>query len=76
MLGSGAIAGLCIGVALVGLIIGLIFGYMLAIKQFKKQQKQNPIITEQQIKTMYKQMGRPVSDKKIKEIMQGIKNNK
>lgn len=62
--------GLGIPLALFG---GAILGYYLATKYFKKQIKENPPITEKQIRMMYQQMGRKPTEKQIKQIMNSIK---
>lgn len=42
----------------------------------KKQIRDNPPITENQIKAMYAKMGRKLSETQVKEIMRSIKNQK
>ncbi len=64
--------GLGLGIPL-SLIAGAILGYYLATKYFKKQIKNNPPITEKQIKMMYQQMGRKPTEKQVKQIMNSIK---
>ncbi|MCQ3907770.1 MAG: YneF family protein [Mycoplasmoidaceae bacterium] len=49
---GGALAGLIIGCIIGGLIIGLIIGFFISQKYFKKQLKDNPPITREQIKAM------------------------
>lgn len=66
--------GLGLGIPL-ALIVGAVIGYFVAMKYFKKQLKDNPPITEQQIRTMYKQMGRTPNEKQIKQIMATFKKN-
>ncbi|MBD5446068.1 MAG: YneF family protein [Mycoplasma sp.] len=68
----GLSLGLCIPAALV---IGGILGYYFAMKYFKKQMKENPPITEAQIRMMYQQMGRKPTEKQIKQIMTTFKKN-
>lgn len=58
---------------IISLIIGGLAGYYIATKFFKKQLKENPPITEEQIRTMYKQMGRTPSEKQVKQIMSTFK---
>ncbi|UUD38138.1 YneF family protein [Mycoplasmoides fastidiosum] len=55
------------------LIAGLIIGWYLAMRVFKKQLRENPPITEKQIRQMYMQMGRKPSEKQIKQIMNQFK---
>lgn len=66
--------GLGIGIPL-SLIVGAIIGYFVAMKYFKKQLKNNPPITEAQIRAMYQQMGRKPTEKQIKQIMTTFKKN-
>ncbi|WP_391592245.1 YneF family protein [[Mycoplasma] cavipharyngis] len=56
------------------LIVGLALGWYLAMRIFKKQLRENPPITEKQIRSMYAQMGRKPSEKQIKQIMNQFKN--
>ncbi|WP_462218427.1 YneF family protein [Mycoplasmoides genitalium] len=58
------------------LLVGMILGYFISIKIFKKQMRDNPPITENQIKAMYAKMGRKLSETQVKEIMRFIKNQK
>lgn len=72
----GLILGLSLGLGIpVALIGGAVLGYFLAMKYFKKQMKDNPPITEQQIRIMYQQMGRKPTEKQIKQIMSTFKKN-
>ncbi|WP_412032227.1 YneF family protein [Malacoplasma muris] len=68
------ILSLSIGIPL-AIIAGAILGYFLAMKYFKKQLKDNPPITEAQIRSMYQQMGRKPTEKQIKQIMATFKKN-
>ncbi len=66
--------GLGLGIPL-ALIIGGIIGYFIATKYFKKQLKENPPITEKQIRMMYQQMGRKPTETQIKQIMKSFQKN-
>lgn len=68
------ILSLSLGIPL-ALIIGAFLGYYFAMKYFKKQLKNNPPITESQIRAMYQQMGRKPTEKQIKQIMATFKKN-
>lgn len=62
-------------ISLIGvLLVGGVVGFILARYFFKKQLQKNPPITEQMIRAMYRQMGRPVSEKQIRAIMNSMKN--
>jgi uncharacterized protein YneF (UPF0154 family) len=56
-----------------GLVVGGILGFYFAYKYFKKQMRDNPPITEDQIRSMYAQMGRTPSEQQIKSIMASFK---
>lgn len=72
----GLILGLSLGLGIpVSLIVGAVLGYYISMKYFKKQLKNNPPITEQQIRMMYQQMGRKPSETQIKQIMATFKKN-
>lgn len=68
------ILSLSIGIP-VAVILGALLGYYLAMKYFKKQMRDNPPITEAQIRSMYQQMGRKPTEKQIKQIMATFKKN-
>ena len=53
----------------VGLLIGGLVGFLITRHIFKKQLKENPPITEKQIRAMYAQMGRKPSEAQIRQIM-------
>lgn len=70
------ILGLSLGLGIpIALIVGAFLGYMIAMKVFKKQLKNNPPITEKQIRTMYQQMGRTPTEKQIKQVMNAFKKS-
>lgn len=72
----GLALGLSLGLGVpIALVIGLIIGYTLSRKYFKKQLKENPPITEVQIRMMYQQMGRKPTEKQVKQIMANFKKN-
>ena len=57
-----------------GLIVGGLLGFYIATKVFKKQMRENPPITEDQIRAMYAQMGRKPSEQQIRQIMNMMKS--
>lgn len=61
---------------ILGLCLGLIIGVFFTFRWFKNYLEKNPPITESQIKTMFKQMGRNPSEKQIKQIMSNLKGKK
>ncbi|MDR0674816.1 MAG: YneF family protein [Mycoplasmataceae bacterium] len=56
------------------LIVGGLLGFYIATKIFKKQMRENPPITEDQIRAMYTQMGRKPSEQQIRQIMNMMKS--
>lgn len=63
-------------VGVVAIIIGILIGFIICQKYLKKQQEENPPITREQIKAMYRQMGRTPSENQINSIMESMKNKK
>ena len=56
----------------VGVIIGGALGYYFTRKQFEKQLKENPPISEKMIRAMFMQMGRKPSEAQIRQIMKSM----
>lgn len=55
---------------------GFIGGLFFTKKKYEKQLKENPPITEKQIRVMFEQMGRKASEAQIKQVMRSMKNVK
>ena len=70
-----AICGIFFG-TLLGLIAGGVAGFFITKKYYDKQLKENPPITEEQIRIMFTQMGRKPTEKQIRQIMYSMKNPK
>ena len=70
----GGWVGIIVAVAVVCIVIGVFIGFKIAKKMFKKQLKENPPITEDQIRAMYAQMGRKPSEAQVKQIMNSFKS--
>lgn len=69
--------GLALGLGIpLSLIAGAFLGYFIAMKIFKKQIKDNPPVTEAQIRNMYAKMGRKPSESQVREIMRSFKQDK
>ncbi len=66
---------LCVVLPIVCLIAGAIIGFVVAQKYLKKQLKENPPITREQIRAMYQQMGRTPSESQINQVMEAMKKN-
>ena len=58
-----------VGYLVVGLLVGGLAGFLITRHMFQKQLKENPPITEKQIRAMYAQMGRKPSEAQIRQIM-------
>ena len=56
----------------IGLMIGGALGFFFTRRYFEKQIKENPPITEKQIRAMYAQMGRKPSEAQIRAIMKSM----
>ena len=57
---------------LLGGAIGALISFFLTKRYFEKQLKENPPITEKQIRAMYAQMGRKPSEAQIRAIMKSM----
>ena len=56
----------------IGLLNGGALGFFFTRRYFEKQIKENPPITEKQIRAMYAQMGRKPSEAQIRAIMKSM----
>jgi uncharacterized protein YneF (UPF0154 family) len=56
------------------LVMGIVIGFIIAQKIIKKQMAENPPINANQIRTLYREMGRPVSEAQVQQIMRKIKS--
>ena len=61
---------------LVGAAIGGFCGFYFTRKEFEKQIKENPPISEKMIRAMFLQMGRKPSEAQIKQVMKRMENAK
>ncbi|ATZ17339.1 hypothetical protein ELUMI_v1c06170 [Williamsoniiplasma luminosum] len=73
---GGALAGTLVGVIIGGIIVGAIIGFFVTRLIVKKQLKDNPPITEGQIRAMYMSMGRKPSEGDIKKTINAMKKAK
>ncbi|AHI52887.1 YneF family protein [Spiroplasma culicicola] len=67
------------GVLLIGIacaVVGGILGFIITRKVIQKQLKDNPPINENQIRAMYRSMGRKPSEADIKKTMNAVKRGK
>lgn len=68
--------GYVILIAVIALVIGAIGGFFLARKYMEDYMKKNPPINEDMLRTMMMSMGQKPSEKKIRQMMQQMKNQK
>ena len=52
-----------------GALCGGVAAWFISKKSFEKQLKENPPVTEKQIRAMYAQMGRKPSEAQVRQIM-------
>jgi len=71
---TGGIIGLCLGLGIpLSLILGLVIGFVVSQKYFKKQMEENPPISKEQLRDMYRSMGRTPSESQINQTMEAFK---
>ncbi|MGZ9755489.1 YneF family protein [Mycoplasma sp. 394] len=73
---TGAFVGMMIGVIIFVIFAAAVVTFIVAKKMFQKQLKENPPITEKQIRIMFKQMGRTASESQIRQIMRSMQSDK
>ena len=60
-------------IAIAGLILGGIIAFFITKKVFQKQLRDNPPINANQIRAMYRQMGRAASERDVQKVMQAMR---
>lgn len=68
--------GMVILIAVIALLVGAVGGFFLARKYMEDYMKKNPPINEDMLRTMMMSMGQKPSEKKIRQMMQQMKNQK
>lgn len=66
--------GIVILIAVIALILGAVGGFFLARKYMKDYFKKNPPVNEEMLRMMMASMGQKPSEKKIRQMMQQMKN--
>ena len=66
--------GIVVLIAVIALVIGAIGGFFLARKYMQDYLKKNPPVNEDMLRNMMMSMGQKPSEKKIRQIMQQMKN--
>ncbi|ALD66413.1 MULTISPECIES: YneF family protein [Spiroplasma] len=63
-------------IAIATAIVGGIIGFIITRKVIQKQLRENPPINENQIRAMYRSMGRKPTESDIKKTMNAVKRGK
>ncbi len=66
--------GIVVLIAIIALAIGAVGGFFLARKYMENYLKKNPPVNEDMLRMMMVQMGQKPSEKKIRQMMQNMKN--
>lgn len=66
--------GIVVVIAFIALLVGAVGGFFLARKYMKDYLEKNPPINEKMLRTMMMSMGQKPSEKKIRQMMQQMKN--
>lgn len=66
--------GIVILIAVVALLVGAVGGFFLARKYMKDYLEKNPPVNEEMLRSMMTSMGQKPSEKKIRQMMQQMKN--
>lgn len=68
--------GIVVVIAVIALLLGAVGGFFLARKYMQDYLKKNPPVNEEMLRTMMMSMGQKPSEKKIRQMMQQMKNQK
>lgn len=66
--------GLVILFIAIALVVGAVGGFFLAKKTFENQLEKNPPVNEDMLRMMMASMGQKPSEKKVRQMMQQMKN--
>lgn len=66
--------GIVVLIAIIALLIGAVGGFFLACKYMKDYLEKNPPVNEDMLRSMMMSMGQKPSEKKIRQMMQQMKN--
>lgn len=58
------------------LLVGAVISFFVSRWWFQKQIRENPPINEKMIRAMFASMGRPASEKQIREVMRSVNSKK
>ncbi|WYJ76751.1 hypothetical protein DOK78_001387 [Enterococcus sp. DIV2402] len=68
--------GIVVLIAIIALLVGAVGGFFLARKYMQDYLKKNPPVNEDMLRMMMMSMGQKPSEKKIRQMMQQMKNQK
>lgn len=68
--------GIVVLIAIIALVVGAVGGFFLARKYMQDYLKKNPPVNEDMLRMMMMSMGQKPSEKKIRQMMQQMKNQK
>jgi uncharacterized protein YneF (UPF0154 family) len=68
--------GIVVLIAIIALLVGAVGGFFLARKYMQDYLKKNPPVNEDMLRMMMRSMGQKPSEKKIRQMMQQMKNQK
>ena len=68
--------GIVIVIAVIAVLLGAVGGFFLARKYMLDYLKKNPPVNEDMLRSMMMSMGQKPSEKKIRQMMQQMKNQK
>jgi len=68
--------GIVVLIAVIALAVGAVGGFFLARKYMQDYLKKNPPVNEDMLRSMMMSMGQKPSEKKIRQMMQQMKNQK
>jgi hypothetical protein len=68
--------GIVVLIAVIALAVGAVGGFFLARKYMQDYLKKNPPVNEDMLRMMMMSMGQKPSEKKIRQMMQQMKNQK
>lgn len=60
-------------IAILALVVGMVLGFFIARKYIMNYFQENPPISEEMIRVMFKQMGQKPSEKRIQQIVHSMR---
>ncbi|KAF1295798.1 hypothetical protein BAU15_04490 [Enterococcus sp. JM4C] len=68
--------GIVVLIAVIALLVGAVGGFFIARKYMQDYLKKNPPVNEEMLRSMMASMGQKPSEKKVRQMMQQMKNQK